>query len=427
MKRLFVPVFLIGLLIMGFSLPSLVSAQSMNENETAYVDVAAATLWTNPDSARSIDQPSLTNPVDLWKWTESMTLNQKEWLIGEIQTQALYGDKVTILQEKGDWVEIAAHGQPNPKNDLGYPGWIPKRQITTNKSFDQKQDDPFALVTTTTAWLYNNRDLTERFMEISMNTRLPIVSQKKDAVEVATPDDGNKWISSDDVSVYNSERDIPKPTGEDLVNTAKEFLGLPYLWAGNSGFGFDCSGFTRTVFQTHGITIPRDTGIGVGDGQSGHGQKIDKEDLLPGDLVFFAYDSGEGNIHHVGMYIGDGNMIHAPNSEAAVRIDSLDESDYWLDKYAGSSRYFTSGATDLQSLVKDYNKAGNIKDSVARALHTHLTAVSSYEKNGDAQKVVKHLKGFKVLLNHQKNMGSLSEKEYETLKDNTNQMLEKWK
>lgn len=185
MKRLFVSVLLIGLLVAGLLSPSFASAQStdhpVDENETAYVDVTATILQTNPDIARSIDQPSLTNPVDLWKWTRSMTVDQKLWLTSAsaVQTQALYGDKVTILKEKCDWVEIAAHGQPPPKNNLGYPGWVPEKQITKDKSFDQKKDDSFALVTSTTAWLYNNQNLADSFMEISINTRLPIISQKK--------------------------------------------------------------------------------------------------------------------------------------------------------------------------------------------------------------------------------------------------------
>jgi cell wall-associated NlpC family hydrolase len=310
------------------------AAKSVDKKQTAYIDVAAATLWTEPDRARPIDEPSTTKPVDLWKWTRSMSLDQKMWLVGELQTQALYGNKVTILQEKGDWVEVAVDGQPTPKNELGYPAWMPKKQLAYNSRFDHYQEVPFALVTSPTAWLYDNRKLTKSFMEISFNTRLPVINKKADAMLVATPTDGNKWISSSDVSVYTSEKAIPKPTGEDLVQTAKKFLGLPYLWAGTSGFGFDCSGFTHTIYKSHGITIPRDA-----DAQSVHGQAVARDDLQPGDLIFFAYNHGKGYVHHVGMYIGDGKMIESPNSSASVRIVNLDESYVYQDQYAGARRY----------------------------------------------------------------------------------------
>ncbi|HET7580840.1 MAG TPA: C40 family peptidase [Bacillales bacterium] len=307
-----------------------------NQPQTAFIDVAAATLWTQPDRARPIDEPSLTNPVDLWKWTKSMTVDQKRWLVGELQTQALYGNKVTILQEKGDWVKVAVHGQPTPKNKLGYPAWMPKAQLAYNDRFNQYQGDPFALITSPTAWLYNDAEFHHQFKEISFNTRLPVIKEKqhKKAVLVATPSDGNKWIKAADVAIYPSEEAIPEPTGEDLVRTAKKFLGLPYLWAGTSGFGFDCSGFTYTIYKSYGITIPRDSSV-----QAVHGKPIDKKDLQPGDLVFFAYNHGKGYVHHVGMYVGNGKMINSPNSSTTVKISDIFDSPYWADQYAGARRY----------------------------------------------------------------------------------------
>lgn len=116
-----------------------------------------------------------------------------------------------------------------------------------------------------------------------------------------TPGNGAKWMEKQDVSVYQNENQIPDPTGKDIVESGKGFLGLPYLWAGMSGFGFDCSGFTYTMYHANGITIPRDSSI-----QAQHGKKVEQENLQPGDLLFFAHDKGKGRVHHVGMYIGDG-------------------------------------------------------------------------------------------------------------------------
>ncbi|HEX6923444.1 MAG TPA: peptidase P60, partial [Bacillales bacterium] len=161
--------------------------ETVDNPQIAYIDVAVATLWSNPDQTRPIDKPSITNPVDLWKWTRNMTVDQKRWLVGELQTQALYGDKVTILAEKGNWVKVAVAGQPTPKNDLGYPAWMPKKQLAYNEGFQHYQNSPFALITSPTAWLYKDRKLTNSFMEISFNTRLPVINQKDHAVLVATP------------------------------------------------------------------------------------------------------------------------------------------------------------------------------------------------------------------------------------------------
>ncbi|MFM1652215.1 NlpC/P60 family protein [Brevibacillus sp. B_LB10_24] len=305
--------------------------------DTAYVDVAAASLWTEKgmSKTREVDIPALTNPVDLWKWTRSMTLAQKLQLTSAdmLETQALYGARVVIMEERGDWIKVAAEGQPTPKSTLGYPGWVPKVQLTDNHRLDEFSDRPFAIVTSPTAWLYDGNAMNHKFMEVSYNTRLPVQKEMGDKVMLITPNSGNKWVSKADVAIYQSESDIPAPTGADLVNTAKKFLGLPYLWAGTSGFGFDCSGFTHTVFKSHGITIPRDSGP-----QSKAGTPVSKEELQPGDLLFFAYNNGKGSVHHVSMYIGDGKMIHSPNASRTVEIVSIDEPAYAVE-FAGARRY----------------------------------------------------------------------------------------
>lgn len=311
--------------------------------KTAYIDVAVATLWTTSavfpttgdPKIRPVDEPALTNPVDMWKWTRSMTLQDKLDLSGKnmLETQALYGMKVVVLEERGDWVKVAVPEQPTPRLATGYPGWMPKVQLTDDTRLDDFQDKPFIRVTSPTAWLYNGKAMNSKYMEISFNTQLPVMQESDSEVLVATPDDGNKWISKNDVAIYNTLADIAKPSQQDLVNTAKKFLGLPYLWAGVSGFGFDCSGFTHTIYKAHGITIPRDSGP-----QSKAGTPVAIEDLQPGDLMFYAYNKGKGSVHHVSMYIGDGKMIHSPNSAKTVEIISIDTPGY-AEEFAGARRF----------------------------------------------------------------------------------------
>ncbi|MDN4073925.1 C40 family peptidase [Fictibacillus terranigra] len=298
----------------------------------AYVDVAAATLWTKPNETRPLDAPSLSNPVDLRKWTTSMTYQDKLWLVGPLETQALYGNKVTITDEQGDWVKVAVDGQPTPRLEAGYPGWMPKSQLVYNKKYAKEENKPFALIKSPTAWLYKEKSLKHQTLELSYNTRLPVHKISGSSVSVLTPEGKTRYINRKDVQVYLSEKSIPVPTGEDLVNEGKKFLGLPYLWAGTSGFGFDCSGFTHTLYKAAGITIPRDSGP-----QSKSGVPVAKEDLKKGDLLFFAYNSGKGSVHHVGMYAGDGMMIHSPNSSTTVRIDKIEG--IYAQEYAGARRY----------------------------------------------------------------------------------------
>ncbi len=335
MKKGIICFFTVIVLGVGLSRVVLAKEKQPIAGKEAYIDVSVATLWTAPNILRSVDLPSSTNPVDMRKWTSSMSLEQQLQLSddGMLETQALYGNKVTILERNGDWVKVAVEGQLTPRNDLGYPGWMPIKQLTYDKKFAKKKDAPFVLVESPTAFLYKNASLKKKGLEISYNTRLPYITETKQAFKVLQPDGKTAWISKGDGQYFQSEKSIPYPTGEDLVKTAKKFLGLHYLWAGMSGFGFDCSGFTFTIYQSHGITIPRDSSV-----QAQNGTEVPLDQLQPGDLLFFAYDEGKGKVHHVAMYIGNGMMIHSPNSKKDVEIIPLKTKGYY-EELAGARRY----------------------------------------------------------------------------------------
>lgn len=102
-----------------------------------------------------------------------------------------------------------------------------------------------------------------------------------------------------------------------------QYLGVPYVWAGDDPSGFDCSGLVMYVYAKLGVDLPHSSRM-----QYGCGTHVSRGQLEPGDLVFFG-----SPIHHVGMYVGDGNMINAPYSGVTVRIESMDRSDY-----AGATR-----------------------------------------------------------------------------------------
>ena len=121
-------------------------------------------------------------------------------------------------------------------------------------------------------------------------------------------------------------------SGQYIANFALQFQGYPYVWAGNTPAGFDCSGFTQyVILNTVGIDIGHGTA-----GQMNHGWWVDWGIWEPGDLIYFAgtWDAG---ISHTGIYIGDGLMIHAENEMTGVTISSL-YSDYYAAHYYGAIR-----------------------------------------------------------------------------------------
>ncbi|MGV1097936.1 NlpC/P60 family protein [Thiovibrio sp. JS02] len=118
-----------------------------------------------------------------------------------------------------------------------------------------------------------------------------------------------------------------------LVGTAEEFLGIPYQWGGESvGTGFDCSGLAMTVYKMNGLKLPRNS-----RSQYGAGIPVRREDLRPGDLVFFATNGGS-EVSHVGIYTGDDRFIHAPRRGTTICQSSLSDS-YFSGCYIGARTY----------------------------------------------------------------------------------------
>ena len=116
-----------------------------------------------------------------------------------------------------------------------------------------------------------------------------------------------------------------------LLNIARRFGGVPYVWGGETPAGFDCSGFVQYVFRQIGINLPR-----TADVQYELGRKVLQSELQPGDLVFF--ETYEPGASHNGIYVGDGNFIGA-NSGTGVAVASL-ASPYWSTRYLGARRLF---------------------------------------------------------------------------------------
>lgn len=265
-----------------------------------------------------------------------MTVAQKRWLsaTGAVQTQALLGTRVSVLDTSGIWTNIAVSTQSTPKDGLGYPGWVPTRQLTMTQP---RQSARIAVVRARTAWLWNHWSVGgvggAPVLEVSYDTRLPVVKVAPNYVEVVTMTGRHRAIRRSLVAVHTLGTPW-QPSASQVMTEARHLVGLKYLWGGASGFGYDCSGFTYSLYHRVGKAIPRDASA-----QATQGTAVSLTALRPGDLLFVAGSSGA--VVHVVMYdgvvAGRRSIIESPHTGASIRVMPLT-----TYSYVGARRYLGS-------------------------------------------------------------------------------------
>lgn len=284
-------------------------------------NVQVATIWTDPQSAREVDEPGLTSPTDILKWVNHLTYEESLALCNEnrVQSQTLYGEPVIVLGEEGDWAHVIAPFQASKKDTRGYPGYIPIKQLTAvNK--EAWLQDKHSVVLTKDAWLENPTE--EKSIQLSYLTILPYLGENETHAYVQTPT-GKQQIAKEKVVTVSKADDLGPGSGADIVAAGLPFIGLDYFWGGMSAFGYDCSGLAYAAHKANGYWIARDAGD-----QADAGKEIAMDAIEPGDLLFFAYQEGKGAIHHVGIYKGDGEMLHSPQTGKGIEITSLKGTKY---------------------------------------------------------------------------------------------------
>ncbi len=145
--------------------------------------------------------------------------------------------------------------------------------------------------------------------------------------------------NSEDLVVADNWINLSKE--DEIIETAKNFLGTKYVWAANGPNAFDCSGFTKYVFKENGITLPRYSGH-----QAKVGIKVSFDELQKGDLVFFDTEHKfRGKVNHVGIYIGDHKFIHASSAKKKVIITSFDAKPFYKNRFLRGERVINYSST----------------------------------------------------------------------------------
>ena len=271
------------------------SSSQNNTGKTAYVNESRVNLRTGAGTNNSI--------------IKVVTLNTE----------------VTIIQDEGEWCKVKAG------DDTGYilKEYLSSSKTVTSRNSAVSRIEETEKVAETTSKQENNNETTTKKESTNTSNKTSTTATKTNTNTATNTTSSDKKESNTSVESKNSsttnnktETESNKTKGTDIVAYAQKYLGYKYVYGGDgSNNTFDCSGFTMYVFKHFGINLAHGANAQY---NSGKGKKISKQsDLQVGDIVFLTdYETGKG-IGHCGIYLGNGNFIHASTTTYTVTISSL--------------------------------------------------------------------------------------------------------
>lgn len=253
----------------------------------------------------------------------------------EMTTQALLGMPVEILRQER-WYEV--------RTPDDYVAWVHRAAICpmSKEKLDAWNRAEKIVVTAHYGFVYSKPDeKSQTVSDVVAGNRLKWEGVKGAFYKVSYPDGRKGYVLKCNSMPEKQWRTKLRQSASDIIRTAYSLMGVPYLWAGTSSKGVDCSGFVRTVLFMHDIIIPRNASQ-----QARVGKHIeiapDFSNLQPGDLVFFgrkAEEGSEARVVHVGLYLGDRRFIH---SQGDVHVSSFDPKDAAFDSFNLNRLLFAS-------------------------------------------------------------------------------------
>ncbi|MGL6107139.1 C40 family peptidase [Romboutsia sp.] len=251
-----------------------------------------------------------------------------------VVTKVYSGDKVEILESSNGWYKI--------KLSNGKTGWSSAQYISTSStggSTNPGTPSTGKTGTVTTGTLNVRSGASTSYSVVTKvysGDKVEILESSNGWYKIKLSNGKIGWASSQYISTSSTggSTEESKPSQDKVqkvVDLAHDQIGKPYVWGAEGPNSFDCSGLTYYVYKQVGVTLPR-----VSRDQYSAGKSVSKSDLQPGDLIFASTD-GSGKISHVGIYVGNGYMIHSPKPGDVVQKSNMNNS-YWNNAYVGARR-----------------------------------------------------------------------------------------
>lgn len=282
--------------------------------------------------------------ADAYVTAENVNLRKDAHIESDVQDNLGLSTKVEVLGTQDNWVKVKNGDKEGFIRDLYVSEKAPEVEKEQTDVNDQKdvQDQTEETTNNTTTENTNDKTTEETNSDVVNNDNNNVNNDNND-VNVNVNDNNNNNVNNNTDVEKPVQKPVEKPAEKPappvnntnaasaVVNMAYSKLGSPYVWGAEGPNTFDCSGLTSYVFRNAaGVSLPRTSGS-----QYGVGTSVSKANLQPGDLVFFS--TGGGGISHVGIYVGGGQMIHAPQTGDVVKVSNINSS-YWQNAYVGAKR-----------------------------------------------------------------------------------------
>ena len=243
----------------------------------------------------------------------------KHW--GEMASQVLLGTPLKIMKKVRDgWYYV--------QTPDGYLGYLDKGAfvLLDKKEFDKWQQASKVIYWKDFGFSTQTSDPESQIIsDLVLGNLLELGTSDGTTSQVVYPDGRTAYVSNSDIRPMTAWLETADPSPAAFTETAKHFIGRPYLWGGTSGKGMDCSGFTKTVFFLHGLILQRDASQQVHTGLE-IATDTSLSNIEKGDFLFFgrkATAEQAEKITHVGIYLGEGQFIHSGDDNPGIRIQSL--------------------------------------------------------------------------------------------------------